>query len=134
MQILPLHRTRKTVDFGHITFKNHSRLHGDKLKNKMTDNCNFLLIYYNMMVICAWLSLINGTQVRHADFDFEDFHYSVTDRPSDALWAKSIENWSMWPLLVRCHFLDASSHLYKRVCPSVCRSVCPSVGPSRIIF
>ena len=27
-------------------------------------------------------------------------------------------------------FLDASSHLYKRVCPSVHRSVRPSVGPS----
>ena len=27
-------------------------------------------------------------------------------------------------------FLDASSHLYKRVCPSVRRSVGPSVGPS----
>ena len=24
-------------------------------------------------------------------------------------------------------FLDASSHLYKMVCPSVCRSVCPLV-------
>ena len=24
-------------------------------------------------------------------------------------------------------FLDASSHLYKRVCPFVCPSVCPSV-------
>ena len=27
-------------------------------------------------------------------------------------------------------FLDASSHLYKRVCPSVGPSVRPSVGPS----
>ena len=27
-------------------------------------------------------------------------------------------------------FLDASSHLYMRVCPSVCRSVCLSVGLS----
>ena len=27
-------------------------------------------------------------------------------------------------------FLDASSHLYKRVCPSVRPSVGPSVGPS----
>ena len=27
-------------------------------------------------------------------------------------------------------FLDASSHLYKRVCPSVCPSVGPSIGPS----
>ena len=27
-------------------------------------------------------------------------------------------------------FLDASSHLYKRVCPSVCPSVCPYVRPS----
>ena len=27
-------------------------------------------------------------------------------------------------------FLDASSHLYKRVGPSVSPSVCPSVGPS----
>ena len=56
--------------------------------------------------------------------DFEDFHNGITDGPSDALWAKSIENWSMWPLLVHCHFLDAYSHLYKRVCPSVCWSVC----------
>ena len=30
----------------------------------------------------------------------------------------------------RVQFLDASSHLYKRVCPSVHRSVRPSVGPS----
>ena len=29
-----------------------------------------------------------------------------------------------------CLFLDASSHLYKRVCPSVRPSVRPSVGPS----
>ena len=28
-----------------------------------------------------------------------------------------------------CWFLDASSHLYKRVCPSVCPSVRPSVRP-----
>ena len=27
-------------------------------------------------------------------------------------------------------FLDASSHLYKRVCPSVHPSVCPSIRPS----
>ena len=35
-------------------------------------------------------------------------------------------------------FLDASSHLYKRVCLSACRSVrpsvCPSVSPSLVIF
>ena len=31
-------------------------------------------------------------------------------------------------------FLDAPSHLYKRVCPSVRPSVRPSVGPSRVIF
>ena len=29
-----------------------------------------------------------------------------------------------------CHFLDAPSHLYKRVCPSVRPSVRGSVGPS----
>ena len=28
------------------------------------------------------------------------------------------------------HFMDASSHLYKRVCPSVRPSVCPLVHPS----
>ena len=33
-------------------------------------------------------------------------------------------------LFVLFPFLDASSHLYKRVCPSVCRSVRPSVRPS----
>ena len=72
MRISPLHRTRKTVDFGHIIFKNQSRLHEDKLKKtRMTDNCKFPLIYYITMVICAWLSLINGTQVRHADFAIE---------------------------------------------------------------
>ena len=30
----------------------------------------------------------------------------------------------------RTDFLDASSHLYKRVCPSVGQSVGPSVDPS----
>ena len=30
---------------------------------------------------------------------------------------------------IKCSFLDASSHLYKRVCPSVCPSVRPSVRP-----
>ena len=36
-----------------------------------------------------------------------------------------MDGWS-----VRNPFLDASSHLYKRVCPSVGPSVRPSVGPS----
>ena len=31
-------------------------------------------------------------------------------------------------------FLDAFSHLYKRVCPSVGRSVGPSVGHTRVEF
>ena len=31
--------------------------------------------------------------------------------------------------LIEITFLDASSHLYMRVCPSVCPSVRPSVGP-----
>ena len=31
-------------------------------------------------------------------------------------------------------FLDATTHLYKRWCPSVGRSVGPSVGLSRVIF
>ena len=31
-------------------------------------------------------------------------------------------------------FLDAPSHLYKRVCPSVCSSVRPSVRPSPVDF
>ena len=31
-------------------------------------------------------------------------------------------------------FLDAPSHLYKRVCPSIRPYVGPSVGPSRVIF
>ena len=33
-------------------------------------------------------------------------------------------------LLILFIFLDASSHLYMRVCPSVRRSFCPLVGPS----
>ena len=32
-------------------------------------------------------------------------------------------------ILVIARFLDASTHLYKRVCPSVRPSVCPSVRP-----
>ena len=31
-------------------------------------------------------------------------------------------------------FLDATTHLYKRSCPSVRRSVRPSVRPSRVFF
>ena len=34
----------------------------------------------------------------------------------------------------RSNFLDASTHLYKRVCPSVGPSVRRSVGPSRVFF
>ena len=33
---------------------------------------------------------------------------------------------AMYPAL----FLDASTHLFKRLCPSICPSVGPSVGPS----
>ena len=36
------------------------------------------------------------------------------------------------PSLKVHHFLDASTHLFKRLCPSVCRSVRPSVGWSRV--
>ena len=47
-----------------------------------------------------------------------------------AIWTKQ---WMLvLPLLTReeNRFLDASTHLYKRLCPSVRPSVGPSVGPS----
>ena len=35
-----------------------------------------------------------------------------------------------WHCFIQLKFLDATTHLYKRSCPSVCPSVCPS----RVIF
>ena len=39
----------------------------------------------------------------------------------------------LWHLLIN-FFLDATSHLYKRLCPSVRRSVGPPVRWSRVVF
>ena len=40
----------------------------------------------------------------------------------------------LFVFLTAFFFLDAPSHLYKRVCPSVGPSVRPSDGPSPVIF
>ena len=40
----------------------------------------------------------------------------------------------MWIIKCASKFLDATTHLYKRSCPSVCPSVHRSVGLSRVIF
>ena len=40
----------------------------------------------------------------------------------------------VWDVGGRGWFLDAPSHLYMRLCPSVRPSVCPSVRMSRVIF
>ena len=50
----------------------------------------------------------------------------------DDLWYHYITHGNFLPSFFQIFswFLDASSHLYKRVCPSVRPSVGPSVGPS----
>ena len=45
-------------------------------------------------------------------------------------WFLYIDAHGVWHLWLNRKFLDASTHLYKRVCPSVRWSIRPSVGPS----
>ena len=57
------------------------------------------------------------------DKDFVIFQYQSENYQTDA----DKYGWQLYQLF---HFLDKSSHLYNRVCPSVRRSVGRSVGPS----
>ena len=62
MRISPLHRTRKTVDFGHIIFKNQSRLHEEKLKKKQDDwqlQIPIDLLHYNGYLCMALIDKRN---------------------------------------------------------------------------
>ena len=88
-------------------------------------------------------------------FAFEcKFYILVSDAPSAAAFTHQMNPRSLSSLtMVLClrepffstcftlvfiscsiSFLDAFSHLYKRVCPSVRRSVRPSVGHTRVEF
>ena len=57
---------------------------------------------------------------------------SLDRQVAQHLSEKNQEKWAVAQVLCLCPnvFLDAPSHLYKRVCPSVCPSVRPSVRGS----
>ena len=56
------------------------------------------------------------------NFEFPSLSRDIAEKPAI---------FCLFLMLKKGPFLDASKHLYKRVCPSVGPSVRPSVGPSQ---
>ena len=69
MRISPLHKTRKTADFGRIVFKKHPGLHGNKLKTGWltTANCDGFIHYngYLCMVLIDKRNSSKTCRFRH---------------------------------------------------------------------
>ena len=59
-----------------------------------------------------------------------NLHQTIGKEKCTLVQKRSISRHRLWKVFLFMFFLDASTHLHKRVCPSLG----PSVGPSRVFF
>ena len=118
-----------SVRWSGVSQKTRNQVHSRKFKEiclfatigRVMALLNSLNVSTFPMILCCFLSISA----------IQKTLYGRTDQPTNG---QTLIQRSVDERREVCFFLDASTHLYMRVCPSVRRSVGRSVGPSRVFF